>query len=92
MLRSGIRARSNAPEAFEPGRGQLRIAHRVLDVLVSEIRLKGAGIMPFGSQRKATGMAQHVRVGLELEPGGLTSAFHHAGKAGRREGRLSNTT
>jgi hypothetical protein len=36
-------AATSSPEALEPGGGRLGVAHRVLDVLVSEIRLKGAG-------------------------------------------------
>jgi hypothetical protein len=56
---------SDPPKTFEPGRGQLRVAHRVLDVLVPEIGLKGAGVVPLGGQRKSTGMAQHVRVRFE---------------------------
>src|SRR6516165_192124 len=60
-----LRSASNAPEGFEPGRGQLGVAHRVLDVLVPEIRLKGAGVVPFGGQRKPAGMAEHVRMRLE---------------------------
>jgi len=46
MLRSGVRARSSAPEVFEPSRRQLGVAHRVLNVLVAEIGLKGAGVVP----------------------------------------------
>ena len=40
--------KSIPPEMFEPRRRQFRITDRVLDVLMSEIRLKGAGVVPLG--------------------------------------------
>src|SRR5262249_14934096 len=39
-----------------------RIAHSVLDVLVPEVGLQGAGIMPLVSQGEVTGVPEHVRV------------------------------
>jgi hypothetical protein len=38
------------PKAFEAGRGQLGVAHRVLDVLVPEVGLKGADAVALGGQ------------------------------------------
>jgi hypothetical protein len=67
MLRRAIRASSNPPKGLEAGRGQLGVAHRVLDVLVTEIRLEGARVMSLGRQREPAGMPQHVRVRLEGE-------------------------
>jgi len=40
-------------------------------------------------QRKATGVAQHVRVNLQGEAGSLASALQHAGKPRRCEGRAA---
>ena len=81
-----LRSASNAPERFEPSWGQLRIAHRVLDVLVSEIRLKGAGIMPLGRQGKPTGMPEHVGVRLEPELRLCARTLDHAREACGGEG------
>ena len=44
------------PEIFEPRRGELRVSHRVLNVLVAEIGLQSSRIMPSIRQRIATGM------------------------------------
>ena len=66
-------------------RRQLGVAHRVLNVLVPEVDLQGAGIVAFVGEGKAAGMAQHVRVGLEAKLGRRASALDHAGKAGRGE-------
>jgi hypothetical protein len=74
------------PKAFEPGRGQLGVPHRVLDVLVSEIRLKRAGVMAFGSQGEPAGMPQHVRMRLESELRLRSSPLDHAREAGGAEG------
>jgi hypothetical protein len=53
------------PEVLEPGRGQLGVPDRVLDVLVPEIGLKGSGVVSLGSQCEPASVPQHVRVGLE---------------------------
>jgi len=81
-----LRSASNAPERFEPGRGQLGVAHRVLDVLVAQIRLKGAGIMSLGSERKSASMPQHVRMRLEAEPCLCARTLDHPGEACGGEG------
>jgi hypothetical protein len=52
------------PEVFEAGGGELRIANRVLKVLVAEIGLQGARVVPRIGQRIAAGVAQHVRMHL----------------------------
>ena len=85
MLRSVLAP----PEVLESGRGQLGVAHRVLDVLVPEIGLQSARVVPLVSQGEPTGVPQHVRVSLEAEPSGDTSALDHARKAGRGEGRAT---
>jgi hypothetical protein len=78
MLAGAMRARSNAPEVFEPGRGQLGVAHRVLDVLVPEIGQEG-GIVALGGQR-LTGRRglQSMWMGLAAKPCFLTSTLKHA--------------
>ena len=59
------------PEVFEPIRGQLGVAYRVLDVLVPEVGLQSARIVPGIGQRIAAAMAQHVRMDRKwhLRPG-----------------------
>jgi hypothetical protein len=65
-------AEASAPEVFEPMRRQLGVAHRVLDVLVTEIGLDKRGMGPefrrtmraqFGAALDAAGGAREV-----LEP------------------------
>ena len=70
--------RSSAPEILEPIGGQLGVAYGVLNVPVAKIGLQAARVVPFVGQGEAAGMAQHMRMRLEAEPGGLTSALHHA--------------
>ena len=64
------------PPTLEPGRCQLGVTDGVLDVLVAQIRLQRARVLAGIGEREAAGMAQHVRVGLDLEPGSLASAAH----------------
>jgi hypothetical protein len=61
--------RTSPPQILEPVRRQLGIAHRVLDVAMPKIRLRGAGIVAGISKGEAAGVAQHVRVRLEVEAG-----------------------
>src|SRR5437868_244056 len=53
------------PEAFEPFRRKLGVTHRMLDVLVSEVVLQGARVVPVIGELETTGVAQHVRVDRE---------------------------
>jgi len=53
----------------------------MLDVFVAQVRLKAPGIVPLVGQRKAAGMAQHMGMRLELEPGRFAGALDHAGEA-----------
>ena len=80
---------SALPEILEPRRRQLGIANRVLDILVAEVGLQGPRIVALVGQREAAGVPQHVRVGLEAEPGSLASALHKPGKACRGERRAA---
>ena len=83
---SARRIRSS-PEVLEPARRQLGVSHRVLDVAVAEVSLQRPGIVALVGQRKATGVAQHVRMSRKAQLGLDTSALHHARKACRRERR-----
>jgi hypothetical protein len=65
-----------SPKIFEPIRRQLGVTDRVLDILMAEIGLQGAGIVPFIGQREAPGVTQHVGVSLETELGSRPSALH----------------
>jgi hypothetical protein len=56
------------PEILEPVRRQLCVPNGVLNIAISEVRLQGAGVMA-GVCEGETGMAQHVRVRLEIEAG-----------------------
>jgi hypothetical protein len=55
---------------LEAGRRQLGIAHRVLDVLVAEIRLQRTGIDAVIGELEAACVPQHVRMHWETEIGG----------------------
>src|SRR6476469_4566933 len=57
-----VRAEVSSPEVLEPVRRQLGVAHRVLDVAVTEVSLQRSRIVALVGQRKATGVAQHVRM------------------------------
>jgi hypothetical protein len=48
----------------------------VLDVLVTEIVLQGAGIVAVVGELEAAGMAQHVRMDCKRHLGGLTEPCH----------------
>ena len=79
--------RKSAPEVLEPVRRQRGIAHGVLDDLVAQISLHSPRIAAVIGQRKAAGMAQHVRASLKPELGRFACTLHHPSKARRREWR-----
>src|SRR5262252_10782970 len=58
-----------SPEVFEPVRGELGVAHRVLDVFVAEPRLQRPGVVAGVGERIAAAMPQHVRMYRELHLG-----------------------
>src|SRR5689334_1767806 len=78
-----------SPEVLKAVRRKLRVAHCMLDVAMAEISLQSPGIVSLVSERKAAGMAKHVRVGFKTKLSGLASALHHAGKASRGERRAA---
>src|SRR5262245_6779747 len=77
------------PKFLEPVRRQFGVAHRVLDIPMSEICLQGARIVPRVCQGEAAGVPQHVRMDFELENGRRRCALDHPGKSGGCERRAS---
>lgn len=57
----------------------------MLDVLVAQVGLQRARVVPLVGQREATGMPQHVRMGLEAQLRLLARALDHAGEPCRAE-------
>ena len=82
MLWSRIGALSVVPEIFEPRRRQFGIADRVLDVLMTEVSLHGARVVPRVGQREAARMTQHVRMDLEPKVSRGSCPLHHPAKPG----------
>src|SRR5262245_61177586 len=62
------------PPALEPGRCQFGISDRVLDILVPEIGLQRSRIPAGVRLVESASVPQHMRVRLDLEPGGLASS------------------
>jgi hypothetical protein len=56
---------------------------------MSEPRLDGAGIVPLVGEGVAAGVAQHVRMRLEVEAGFRAGTLDHLGEAARRERRAA---
>ena len=82
----------STPEILEPRRGQLGVADRVLDVLVTEVSLKRPRVVPLIRKRVSASMTQHMRVRFETQLGHCARSLDHAGEAGRREGRAALRT
>jgi hypothetical protein len=74
---------------LEPVRRQLSVPDRVLDVAMAEIGLQRAGIVAGIGQRKPARMAQHLRMGLEIEAGSSPDTLDHLGKTSSREWRTA---
>jgi hypothetical protein len=75
------------PEISETHRRKFSVAHRVLNVAMAEVSLQRSCVVPFVGQRVATGMPEHVRMGLEAQLGLRARPLHHAGEASGREWR-----
>ena len=73
------------PEILEPTRRQRRIAGRVLDIAMPEVRLQRPGIDAIVGELEAAGVAQHVGVRLDPELGDDGCSFDHAIKPRRRQ-------
>jgi hypothetical protein len=54
-----------SPEIFESCRRKLRVANRMLNVLVSEIVLNRSRVVPIVCELIAAGVAKHVRMNGE---------------------------
>ena len=63
----GIRG-SVPPKALELGRGELGVAHRVLDVAMAKVGLQRARLLAIFGELEATSVAQHVGMHLDLRP------------------------
>ncbi len=68
------------PEILEPRWAQLRVPHRMLDVLMAEIGLQRAGIVALVCEGITAGVAQHVWVDA-LELGRFPGPRDHLRKA-----------
>ena len=79
------------PEASEPVRGKLGVAHGVLDVLVAEVVLQRSRIDTLVCQLEAASMAQHVRMHAKRHLGGLAEPFQHPAEANCAPRSLMNT-
>jgi len=77
----------SAPEILKAGRAQFGISNCVLDVLVAQVRLQGAGVVSSVGQRVPASMPQHVRVYFERELGLDPSTFDHPRETSGRKGR-----
>jgi len=69
-----------APEALEPVWRQLGVAHRMLDIPVTEPSLQRPRVVAGIGQREAAGVAQHVRVNRERHVGALAEALDQVQK------------
>jgi hypothetical protein len=63
------------PQPVEPIRAQVGVAHRVLDIPMSEVVLQRPGIDAVIGQLEAAGMAKHVGMDREWHLGGLPKAL-----------------
>ena len=63
------------PEILEPVRRQRRVDRGAGDQPMTEPRLDGAGVVPLVGERVATGVAEHVGVGFQLEAGSVCGAL-----------------
>ena len=70
-----------APEIPEPMRRKLGVAHRVLDVFMTEIGLQRASVVAGIGQGIACRVPQHVRVNRERHSRALADAMHRGVEA-----------
>ena len=80
---------SLAPKVFEPRRCQLGIAHRVLDILVAEVGLQGARVVPIVREFITAGMPQHMRMRLEAQLRQSPGALDHSSEPGGAKRRAA---
>src|SRR5271154_2120973 len=73
------------PEILEPVRRQRRVDRGAGYRPMAERSLDCPGVVALVGKGVAAGVAEHVRMGLEIEAGAGCGALDHPGKAGRRE-------
>jgi hypothetical protein len=54
---------------------------------MAQVSLHGSGVVPLVGERVATGVSEHVRMGLEAPTRLSASPLNHAGEASGAEGR-----
>jgi hypothetical protein len=74
-------------KSLNPVRRQGRVDRSARDRSMAEPSLDCPGVVPLVGERVPAGMAEHVRVRLQLEAGTRGSTLDHPGEAGRRERR-----
>lgn len=62
------------PEVFKALGGHFRVANCVVNVLVTEVVLDGAGVVSLGSEKITAGMPKLMGMNREVEPGFFPSA------------------
>jgi hypothetical protein len=77
------------PEVLKSLRRHRRIAHSMLNVLMPQIILNGAGIMPVRRQVIPARMPQLVGMGHKGQTGQLARSCHDLANGTRRQGRFS---
>src|SRR5713101_1788065 len=80
---------SIVPKAFESVGRHRRVAHRMLDVLMSQIILNGPSIMSPRCEVIATGMSELVGMGDKGQSSHLAGFGHNRADSPRRQGGLS---
>ena len=84
--------RSIPPKILEPIGRELRITDCVLDVAVPEIGLQRPGVDAGLGEFEPAGVAQHVRMRLDLEFGRCRSPLDHCAKPRRDSGAPRSDT
>jgi len=72
---------SLSPEIPESSRRQFGVAHRVLDIAVTEVGLQRPRVVALVRQGEAAGVPEHVRVGLEAQTRLSARPLNHASEA-----------
>jgi hypothetical protein len=81
--------KGSVSKILEPIGRQGRIDGRARDRAMTEPPLNRPGVVTCVGKRVAAGLAKHVRMRLQFEPGADGRTLHHAGKASGRERRAA---
>jgi hypothetical protein len=68
------------PEILEAGGRKLCVTDGVLDVLVTEVRLKSARVVSLVGERVPTRVAEHVGMSFEGQLGSQAYPLNHSGE------------